>query len=97
LFKKNPTEIFHTSIPIYTDPTNQLHTALGMTLRSLSPGPDSQRGSYVRHNILRGIAMVVSNAIKVRMPIFENGGDISQLGGEFVLGPGYGFVYLLSR
>jgi hypothetical protein len=32
--------------------------------------------------------MVVSNAVKVKMSIWENGGDVEQLGGEFVLGPG---------
>lgn len=65
-----------------------MYNALGMTLRSLDPGPDSQKGGYVRHGTVRGIAMVVLNAIKVKMPVWEKGGDIEQLGGEFVLGPG---------
>jgi hypothetical protein len=59
-----------------------------MTLRTLDPGPESQRGAYVRHGLASGIAMVVLNAFKVKMPVWENGGDIEQLGGEFVLGPG---------
>jgi AhpC/TSA antioxidant enzyme len=87
----DPAEIFHTPFSVYTDPTNRVYHALGMTLRSMSPGPDSKRGNYVRHGMLRGIGMVVVNALKVRMPLFEDGGDISQLGGEFVLGPGYVF------
>jgi hypothetical protein len=86
-------EIFRTTLPVYTDPTNRLYAALGMTLRTLSPGPDAERGLYVRHGMVRGAAMVVANAIKTRMPILEHGGDISQLGGEFVLGPGLQCTY----
>ena len=48
----------------------------------------TERG-YVRHGLMGGIAMVVLRAIKVGMPVWEKGGDIGQLGGEFVLGPGY--------
>ena len=65
-----------------------MYNALGMTLRSLDPGPDSQKGGYVRRGTVGGIAMVVLNAIKVKMPVWERGGDVEQLGGEFVLGPG---------
>jgi hypothetical protein len=32
--------------------------------------------------------MVFLNAIKYKMPLLGKGGDIEQLGGEFVLGPG---------
>jgi hypothetical protein len=35
-----------------------------------------------------GLAMVVMRAFKVGMPVWEKGGDINQLGGEFVFGPG---------
>lgn len=73
---------------IYTDPSLRLHAALGMTLRTSDPGPDHQRGDYIRHGIVGGIAMVVRNALRVGMPIWEKGGDSTQLGGEFVLGPG---------
>jgi hypothetical protein len=45
-------------------------------------------GEYVRHSLVGGIAMVVMRAIKVGMPVWEKGGDIHQLGGEFVFGPG---------
>lgn len=37
--------------------------------------------------------MVVKNAIRVGMPVWERGGDVTQLGGEFVLGPGYASRY----
>jgi hypothetical protein len=45
-------------------------------------------GEYVKHSLVGGIAMVVMRAFKVRMPVWEKGGDINQLGGEFVFGPG---------
>ncbi|KAG5647377.1 hypothetical protein DXG03_000445 [Asterophora parasitica] len=45
-------------------------------------------GGYVRHGLVGGIAMVVVRALKTGMPVWEKGGDIQQLGGEFVLGPG---------
>jgi AhpC/TSA antioxidant enzyme len=45
-------------------------------------------GGYVKHSLMGGIAMVVVRALKVGMPVWEKGGDIGQLGGEFVFGPG---------
>ena len=45
-------------------------------------------GDYVKHGLVGGIAMVVVRAFKVGMPVWEKGGDIGQLGGEFVFGPG---------
>jgi len=44
---------------------------------------------YVRHGLMRGIAMVFVRALKVGMPVWEKGGNLNQLGGEFVLGPGF--------
>jgi len=49
----------------------------------------STTGSYVRHGAMSGLAMVVAHALRVGMPVWERGGDAAQLGGEFVLGPGY--------
>ena len=49
----------------------------------------SATGSYVRHGSVSGLAMVVAHALRVGMPVWERGGDAAQLGGEFVLGPGY--------
>lgn len=73
---------------LYSDPTHKLYNALGMTLRTTDPGLEHERGAYVRHGLVSGIAMVVRNALKVGMPVWEKGGDHAQLGGEFVLGPG---------
>jgi hypothetical protein len=60
-----------------------------MTRRTLDAGPEEAKGEYIKHGFMSGIAMVVMNAIKASMPVWEKGGDISQLGGEFILGPGY--------
>ncbi|KAH9856665.1 hypothetical protein C2E23DRAFT_721885, partial [Lenzites betulinus] len=90
---KSYRHIFRTPIPMYTDPTLRLHAALGMTLRTSDPGPDSEKGSYIRHGPIGGLAMVVRNALRVGMPVWERGGDASQLGGEFVFGPGLNCLY----
>lgn len=55
---------------------------------SLSDREREQGGGYVKHGLMSGIAMVVVRAFKVGMPIWEKGGDVGQLGGEFVFGPG---------
>lgn len=65
-----------------------LYATLGMTLKTLDGGPESEKGMYVQHGAVSGIAMVVGNAVKARVPVWEPGGDTEQLGGEFVFGPG---------
>ncbi|CAL1716927.1 unnamed protein product [Somion occarium] len=90
---KSYRNIFRTPFSLYTDPTMHLYSALGMTLRSNDPGLESERGSYVRHGLVGGIAMVVRNALRVGMPIWEKGGEVMQLGGEFVFGPGMSCSY----
>jgi AhpC/TSA antioxidant enzyme len=45
-------------------------------------------GGYVQRGLVGGIAMVVGRALKAGMPVWGKGGDIAQLGGEFVFGPG---------
>ncbi|KAJ7747366.1 AhpC/TSA antioxidant enzyme-domain-containing protein, partial [Mycena metata] len=82
---KSYRKIFRTPFALYTDPSHKVYNALGMTLQTMEKGP---RGSYVRHGLMSGIGMVVVNAVKVGMPVWKEGGDISQLGGEFILGPG---------
>lgn len=83
---KSYRRIFRTPFALYTDPSHDVYNALGMTLQTLEKGP---RASYVRHGLMSGIGMVLANAVKAGMPVWKEGGDISQLGGEFVLGPGY--------
>ncbi|KAL0575597.1 hypothetical protein V5O48_006382 [Marasmius crinis-equi] len=77
--------IFRTPFEIYTDPSLQVYSAMGMTLQTTEKGPKS---SYIRHGTISGTGMVIANAVKVGMPVWKKHGDISQLGGEFILGPG---------
>jgi hypothetical protein len=81
-------QIFNCPFAIYADPTLKLYTTMGMSLRSGEGRQDPQCGSYVRHGHMSGLAMVIKNALRVGMPVWQKGGDISQLGGEFILGPG---------
>ncbi|KZV94733.1 hypothetical protein EXIGLDRAFT_766890 [Exidia glandulosa HHB12029] len=81
------------SIPLFTDPSRALYNAMGMTRRTLDAGPEPAKGEYVRHGYWPGIGMVVKNALKTRMPLTANGGDVKQLGGEFILGPGLACSY----
>ncbi|KAH0833092.1 hypothetical protein J3R83DRAFT_12084 [Lanmaoa asiatica] len=90
---KSYRQIFRTPFTFYTDPTLRLHKALGMTLRIMEPKSQRKRGGYVRHGSMGGIAMVFKNALRVGMPVWEKGGDFTQLGGEFVLGPGMSVTY----
>lgn len=90
---KSYKQIWRMPFLIYTDPTLRLHAALGMTRRTQDAGSEFERGEYARHGPLGGLAMVVRNAIRVGMPVWEKGGDVTQLGGEFVLGPGPTCLY----
>lgn len=85
--------IFRTPYAVFTDPSLKVYQTLGMTLKTLDGGLEKEKGSYVKHGLLSGIAMVVKNAVKARVPVWERGGDIEQLGGEFILGPGYFFNF----
>ncbi|QRW03877.1 AhpC/TSA antioxidant enzyme [Ceratobasidium sp. AG-Ba] len=78
-------DIFQCPYEMYTDPSRQLYKVLGMHLRTNDGGSEEEKGSYVRHGTFTGTLMVLKNALK--MPL-ANAGDIKQLGGEFILGPG---------
>ncbi|KAG6374342.1 hypothetical protein JVT61DRAFT_4371 [Boletus reticuloceps] len=90
---KSYRQIFRTPFTFYTDPTLRIYKALGMTLRIMEPKSQRKRGGYVRHGPMSGIAMVFKNALRVGMPVWERAGDMTQLGGEFVLGPGLNATY----
>jgi len=85
--------------PIFVDPSPdlQLYRILGMTTLSQSQvrAGRKDKGDYAKHGPVRGLAMVWKNALRTGMPIWAKGGDQTQLGGEFVLGPGY--VLFLPR
>ena len=59
-----------------------------MTLRSSDRGSASERGHYIstRGGAFDSLRRTLAGA--TRLPLFERAGDTSQLGGEFILGPG---------
>lgn len=61
---------------------------MGMTSQKADGGQESHCGNYVRHGHVSGVVMTIRNALRVGMPVWQKGGDTSQLGGEFILGPG---------
>ncbi|KAI0052289.1 hypothetical protein FA95DRAFT_1483805, partial [Auriscalpium vulgare] len=90
---KSYRQIFHLPFQLYVDPSpgQELYHALGMGSASSAARQRSakeEKGAYIRHGAVGGLAMVVRNALRVGMPVWERGGDVAQLGGEFVLGPG---------
>ncbi|CAE6393917.1 unnamed protein product [Rhizoctonia solani] len=85
MIKSYKTDIFKCPYEMYTDPDRELYSALGMTLRTTDAGSDDEKGSYVKHGTFTGTMLVLKRALK--MPL-ANAGDIKQLGGEFILGPG---------
>ncbi|TFK40209.1 AhpC/TSA antioxidant enzyme-domain-containing protein, partial [Crucibulum laeve] len=76
---------------MYSDPTLAIYSALGMESKS-TVVVRRDRG-YVKHGSMAGIAVAFVRAIKVGMPVWEKGGNVAQLGGEFVLGPGLTCLY----
>ena len=83
-------KIFHSPFELYTDPRLELHTALGMTLKTLEAGPEEEKGDYIQHGTLVGTLNVIGRALTNYPPhvLVKKGGDIKQLGGEFIMGPG---------
>jgi hypothetical protein len=73
--------------PNMTNPEKTLGDPAGQAIDIPGKGT-AKRGSYVKHSLLGGIAMVIVRSIKVGIPPWADGGDIVQLGGEFVFGPG---------
>ncbi|KIY73660.1 hypothetical protein CYLTODRAFT_439655 [Cylindrobasidium torrendii FP15055 ss-10] len=88
------TQMFGVQFPMYVDPDMRIYRALHMGVVTDNVNGDSRRGSqreeggYVRQGPILGLARVVLRALRVGMPVWEKGGDVRQLGGEFVLGPG---------
>uniref|UniRef100_A0A0W0FBF7 AB hydrolase-1 domain-containing protein n=1 Tax=Moniliophthora roreri TaxID=221103 RepID=A0A0W0FBF7_MONRR len=73
---------------IYTESTRELYHTLGMDIETTSPTPAGQEkrsyasGSYVG-NVMRGMAEFMKNP-----SLIGKQGNVSQIGGDFVFGPG---------
>ena len=78
-------KVFHCPYDIYVDPSRELYHTLGMTRQTTDAGPEELKGDYISHGAIGGIGMVLKNALK--MPL-GRAGDVKQLGGEFLFGPG---------
>ncbi|CAA7269852.1 unnamed protein product [Cyclocybe aegerita] len=75
---------------IYADPSRELYHALGMTIENLQRTPaGEERPSYLRGMSLLGGTLRSIWRGPVRKPtLIGKQGNISQLGGEFIFGPG---------
>lgn len=74
---------------LVVDPSQgqQLYRALGMNML-LPPGLGGVSASGGAKGRVRSAAFVFKTALRAGVPAWGRGGDASQLGGEFVLGPG---------
>lgn len=79
-------EVLKCPFPIYVDQSRRLYRLLGMTKLSGDFGKPDERGAYNRNAVPKQIVLGLKNAL-LKMPL-KNPGNLSQLGGEFVLGPG---------
>lgn len=93
-------QIFGMDYQMYTDPNCAVYDALGMSKTyelactpTAAKPPKPARSPYVRRGPIGGLTMVVLRALRVGMPVWERGGDMRQLGGEFVFGPGLRCTY----
>ncbi|XP_006453768.1 hypothetical protein AGABI2DRAFT_147179 [Agaricus bisporus var. bisporus H97] len=74
---------------IFTDPTRNLYRALGMNIENLETTPSGEKKrSYIKKSTVSGILSSVWNGPLKNPNLLGKQGNISQLGGEFVFGPG---------
>lgn len=75
--------------PIYADPSRKLYRALGMTTESLAPAPPgTERKSYLRLSKVANALKSIWSGPLQHPTLIGKQGNISQLGGEFIFGPG---------
>ncbi|KAL8286206.1 hypothetical protein RQP46_004694 [Phenoliferia psychrophenolica] len=79
--------LLETPFPIYADMSKKTYVALGMTLRTLDQGGPGNVPEYLKRGALGNVLVSIVNAFKLGK-LSSKSGDIKQLGGEFVLGPG---------
>jgi len=79
-------ELFKCPFPIYVDSSRQLYHLMGMTKLTQDFGPLKNRPAYHQSGVPGQLVRALGNAF-FKLPL-ENPGKRTQLGGEFVLGPG---------
>ncbi|KAJ8521997.1 hypothetical protein ONZ45_g1349 [Pleurotus djamor] len=73
---------------VYANPTRDVYRALGMTIETLQATPSgATKRSYITEGRFSNIYTSISRAFRNPSMIGKQG-NISQLGGDFVLGPG---------
>ncbi|CAD6579295.1 MAG: hypothetical protein CYPHOPRED_000850 [Cyphobasidiales sp. Tagirdzhanova-0007] len=66
---------------MYSDPSGELQERLGMTLRTLNPGKDAEKGEYQQMSMLKNGLVSAANGLKM---LSRNPGRFDRLGGEMV-------------
>ncbi|KAJ6589929.1 AhpC/TSA antioxidant enzyme-domain-containing protein [Mycena vulgaris] len=75
--------------PIYADPTLKLYHTLGMDIQNLAGTPAGQnKPSYITMGPLSNAWKSIKTGPLKNPTLIGKQGNISQLGGDFVLGPG---------
>lgn len=83
------TELTEFKGPIYADPSRKLYTTLGMTLESLASAPAGEpKKSYISGGALALTFRSIWKGPVKNPALIGKQGNISQLGGDFVFGPG---------
>ncbi|KIJ31385.1 hypothetical protein M422DRAFT_266914 [Sphaerobolus stellatus SS14] len=78
----------HSRIAYYTDPTRTVYRALGMNIETLETTPKGEeKKSYIKKGIVSNTVTSIMRALKNPAHLGKQG-NISQLGGEFIFGPG---------
>ncbi|KAJ7583358.1 AhpC/TSA antioxidant enzyme-domain-containing protein [Mycena floridula] len=74
---------------IYTDPTRTLFKALGMNVERLQGTPAGEKKrSYIKSSALSNAPLSIWQGPLKHLSLVGKQGNISQLGGDFVFGPG---------
>ncbi|KAJ3574268.1 hypothetical protein NP233_g1869 [Leucocoprinus birnbaumii] len=74
---------------MYADPSRNLYHALGMDIEKLATTPAGEaKRSYIRTNLLSVTLSSIWHGPVSHPNLIGKSGNISQLGGEFILGPG---------
>ncbi|KAH8928493.1 hypothetical protein BT69DRAFT_1277085 [Atractiella rhizophila] len=77
--------LLSTPYAIYADPTKSTYIALGMTLRTLEKGEDP---TYLKKRGWAGIKDSIFDGLSMGLKYIGKQGDMKQLGGDFIFGPG---------
>ncbi|KAG6916691.1 hypothetical protein DXG01_005758 [Tephrocybe rancida] len=81
-------EMTHFTGPIYADPSRTIYRALGMTVENVKPTPSGEvRRSYLTKS-RTAVTVISAWRAFMRPNLIGKQGNVYQLGGEFIMGPG---------